>query len=386
MPVPDPRTFPDPASASPDAAALYALAQAGLVAETGQCAEALDREIRNALARHLAGDGEALGAILAGAPSVAVTRHLWRQLDAAWRETGAEVGAGLEVILFAMPLVIVTGVEGASGEGVLPAILDEPAKLAAILREHGALAGNRSFVLANALVGAPAFDMERLPEIHAWRRLPDSLAPGAPLPARVLTPAPLRFAAEREGVHLRYLVGTALAKPGADLLAESGTGTWGAPLTQELGRQLGTAKVSVLVLPRAPQRLLPAVQQGRTAQREVSAQMFASNAIRKLRATVGEPSAVISAHRVPGVPGRGELRLSLSSPFGPRGAEGFRCPLYPLDRVGDVVAMLVDLLRDCRVTDIRTLAGVHADRDAATGLPLLFKPETIPSSAAAVVH
>ena len=67
-------------------------------------------------------------------------------------------------------------------------------------------------------------------------------------------------------------------------------------------------------------------------------------------------------------------------------AEGFRCPLYPLDRVGDVVSMLVGLMRDCRVTDIRTLAGVHADRVAGTGLPLLFKPDTIPGSAGSGVH
>ena len=48
--------------------------------------------------------------------------------------------------------------------------------------------------------------------------------------------------------------------------------------------------------------------------------------------------------------------------------------------------MLAKLMRDCRVTDIRTLAGVHADRDAGTGLPLLFKPDTIPDSAGAGVH
>jgi len=115
----------------------------------------------------------------------------------------------------------------------------------------------------------------------------------------------------------------------------------------------------VLALPRAPQRLLPAVQQGRAAQREVSAQIFVGNALRRLRAAVGEPSAVISAHRAPAAPGGGELRLSLSSPFEPRDAEGFRCPLYPPDRAADVAAMLVQLLHDCRVTDIRVLAGVH---------------------------
>ena len=37
--------------------------------------------------------------------------------------------------------------------------------------------------------------------------------------------------------------------------------------------------------------------------------------------------------------------------------------------------MLVDLLRDCRVGDVQVLPGVHPDRDAATGVTLLFKGE-----------
>jgi hypothetical protein len=384
--VPDPRVFPDAGAATPDAARLYALADASLAADTGQRTDALDRDIRAALRQRLSAAGAALAAIFAGAPTVAVTRHLWRQLDAAWREVALETEAGLAVTVFALPLVIVTGLEGVSGEGTLPGVLDDPEQLAAILRLHSALAGNRTFALANALVGADAIDIARLPEILAWERLPDSLAPHAALPARVLAPAPLIVAAGREGVHLRFLVGSALARPGADLLADATVGKWGVPFTQALGRQLGTGQVPVLALPRAPQRLLPAVRQGRAAQREVGAQIFVSNAIRKLRASVGEPTAVISAHRAPDAPGGGELRLSLSSPFEPRDAEGFRCPLYPLDRVGDVVTMLTDLLRDCRVTDVRVIDGVHAERNAATGLPLLFKPDTIPGAASIVVH
>lgn len=384
--VPDPRVFPSAGAATPDAARLYALADASLAAETGQRADALDLGIRSALLQRLSGDGAALAAVFAGSPTVAVTRHLWRQLDAAWREAALEIEAGLAVTVFALPLVVVTGLEGTSGEGTLPGILDDPGQLAAILREHGALAGNRTFALANALVGADAIDIARLPEILAWQRLPDSLASRAALPARVLAPAPLMVAAGREGVHLRFLVGSALARPGADLLADATVGKWGAPFTQALGRQLGAGQVPVLALPRAPQRLLPAVRQGRAAQRDVGAQIFASNAIRKLRASVGEPTAVISAHRAPDAPGGGELRLSLSSPFEPRDAEGLRCPLYPLDRVGDVVTMLTDLLRDCRVTDIRMIDGVHADRDAGTGLTLLFKPDAIPGAALIVVH
>jgi len=384
--IPDPRTFADEASAPASARALYALAEASLQAATAQRSDALDRELRAALAARLEDDGTVLAAAVSGAPSVAVARHLWRALDVVWRDGAASGGTGLAVTVFALPLVIVTGLETVGDEGALPGILEHPAKLAAILGEFGALKGNRTIALADVLVAADAIDIARLPEIHAWRRLPDALAPRTALSPRTLVPAPLAFHAAREAVHLRFLVGTAIAKPGIDLLADVDVGKWGVPFTQELMRQVGRGPVSVLALPRAPRRLLPAVSDGRAAQREVSAQIFASNAIRKLRGTVGEPTAVISAHRASDAPGGGELRLSLSSPFEPRAAEGFRCPLYALDRVGDVVSMLVDLLRDCRVTDIRALAGVHADRAAETGLPLLFKPDTMPDSARVTLH
>ncbi len=354
--------------------------------ETRQRSDAIDRELSAALADALANDGARLAAALSGAPSVAVARHLWRALDAVWREVPVAEGAGIAVTVFALPLVIVAGVEGAGDEVVLPGALVDTRKLTAILGEFGALAGNRTFTLADVLVGADAIDVARLPDIRAWMRLPDALAPGAALPVRTLAPTPVVAPAGREAVHLRFLVGTALAKPGADLLVDTEVGRWGVPFARELARQLAADGASVLALPRAPQRLLPAVSGGRAAQREVSAQVFCTNAIRKFRGTVGEPAAVISAHHAPDAPGGGELRLSLSSPFDPRAAEGFRCPLYPLDRVGDVVTMLVDLLRDCRVTDIRALSGVYADRAAGSGLPLLFKPDTIPDAVLVTVH
>ncbi len=384
-PVPDPRVFPDIAAATESARALYSLAERSLRAETAQLADAFERELQAGLLTRLVAGGPELAAILAGAPSVAVARALWRSLDAASRNAPPEGDASLAVTMFAVPLVIVVGREGAGDDGVLTGIVGDPARLAGILREHRALAGNETFVFSNALVAAEAIDVARLPELHAWCRLPDpDISRGTPL--RAFAPSPVEYGAGRESVHLRFLVGGALAKPGVDLTADTAVGKWGVPLVRELVAQLGSAGTAVLALPRAPQRLLPAAAQGRVAQREVAAQIFASNAIRKLRGSVGEPTAVISAHRAPDAPGGGELRLSLSSPFEPGAAEGFRCPLYPLERVGDVVSTLVGLVRDCRVTDIRTVAGVHADRAAGTGLPLLFKPDTMPGSTGHGVH
>ena len=381
--LPDPRRFPAPDDALADAAAVHRDAAIALAAPTQQEADRADASLRERLRSALDGDGGALAALVDRAPSVAVARHLVRQLDLAWREDEARAG-GVTAHLFALPVIAVTGLEATAGDGTLSGVLDDAPALAAILAEHGALAGNRAFALANVLTATESIDLAAVPALRAWQRLPDALVSGAPLPARALPPAPLGYFSGREAVHLRFIPGTALARAGADLTADTTVGAWGLPFTRALSRQLGGGRVSVLALPRAPARLLPAVQAGRAAQREVSAQLFASNAIRKLRASVGEPSAVISAHRAADAPGGGELRLSLSSPFEPRDAEGFRCPLYALDRVDDVLAMLASLLADCRVTDVRIVGGVHADRVAGTGLPLLFKPGTLPEDGESV--
>jgi hypothetical protein len=373
----DPRLFPDPAAAPSEAARLHALAAASQRA-FGPAATALDEEIVAAFIPLLAsGRGEQLARIFSTAPSVAVHRHLWRLLVNC--EQRAVDAGQLRVTLFALPVIIVAGIEGAQpAEATLGGVLEDAGALREIMREQGALAGNESFALGNALVAAGAIDIAHLPEILQWRSLPEFATA-----VRALEPTPIVLARGPESVHLRFLVGSAITAAGTDLLADSVVGRWGMPLAQALGQQLAAPGVSVLALPRAPQSLLRAVRDGRAAQREVGAQIFASNAIRKLRAAVGEPTAVISAHRSALAPDGGEIRLSLSSPFDPREAEGFRCPLHTLDRVADVVAMLTDLLRECRVTDVRIVAGVHPDRDPVTGLPLLFKGDNAPASSTA---
>ena len=381
----DPRIFPDAASASEAARVLYALAERALAAEIAPEADACERELRTALLALLRGTGTLLAEILAGAPSISVARYVWRALDAAWRDATHAEGSALEVTVLVLPLVIVVGREGAGDAGELPGIVEHVDRLTAILRDHGALLGNTTFQLSNALVAADAIDVARLPEILAWCRLPEAPSAHVQLPQRGLPPAPMAFAAGREAVHLRFLPGVAVAKSGADLTADVRVGKWGVAFTRELVAQLSLGGASVLALPRAPRRPLPAVAEGRVAQRDVAAELFASNAIRKFRSTVGEPTAIISAHRAPDAPGGGEFRLSLSSPFDPKAAEGFRCPLLPLERANDVASMLATLMRDCRVTDVRTLPGVHADR-AEGGATLLFKPETIADAAKFRVH
>jgi hypothetical protein len=176
-----------------------------------------------------------------------------------------------------------------------------------------------------------------------------------------------------ERVFLRFVVGAVLTPPGVDPFADTRIGQWGIDLSRALAEAWRVPGVSLLALPRPPQRLVQAVQTGRAAQREVSAQIFASNAIRTLRASYGEPAAIVSAHRCVEAEGGGELRVSLSSPFAPRTAEGFRCPVYAYESVQEVGTMLETLLVDCRVTNVRFVPGVQADVDPVTGGPLFFK-------------
>jgi len=370
----DPRAWP--AQASPPAARLHALAAQSLAAATRAESDRLDAEARDALTSLLRGDdGPALRAVFATAPGAAVCRHLWRLLVES--ESLAAKGGDVELTTFALPLVIVAGLaDAAQASRMLPGVLKDMPALTNLLREHDALAGNRTFVLAKVLAAADALELERLPGLLGAGRLRD--APGVtPIPPMDLPPAPIAVSAGHESVHLRFIVGAALAGPGVDLLAPRGDRTWAMPFGQAVGVQLAVPGASVIALAHAPQRLVPALTTGRALQREVSAQVFVSNALRRMRGGVGEPSAAISAHRAPDSLAGGELRLSLSSPFAPRDAEGFRCPLYATDRIADVVQMLATLLRDCRVADVRIVPGVHADRDAATGVPLLFRADAL---------
>jgi hypothetical protein len=386
--IADPRAYSAPTD--PIQESLIRLAQASLAASSASRAEEIDATLVSALAGHLQGeDAWRLADLFSAAPSAAVARHIWRRLIDGWRAASAAEGDRVVATLFALPVVIVAGATSNDSSpaastlgGVLAGVLNEPEGVMALLREHHALGGNLTFALAAPMVAADALDIPRLPTLLAWQKLSSSNGPVA----RELHPTPMVVHSNQESVYLRFLIGTAIGASAVDVFAGKGGGEWIMPLAQELSRQLATTGLSVLALPRPPQAPLLALQHGRAAQREVGAQLFASNAIRRFRARVGEPSAVISAHRCPAAPGGGELRLSLSSPFDPRQAEGFRCPLFPPDRVVDVATMLVDLLRDCRVTDVRVIAGAQADGDPGTGLPLLFRADAIPDGAAVVFH
>jgi len=370
----DPRVWPRANADDAWAARLHELAQAALAAPTGREADALDATARGLLEAALADPrGHALAEALRGAPSLGVARHL-RRLLADIERAGPPTGETLATTLFAIPLIVVAALDAGAAPVTLSGVLPDARALEAILRDARAFGGSETFGLASVLVAADAIDIPALPMLLARTRMAD----GGTLD---LPPAPIAIRETSERVHLRFIAGAVLAPRHGDPLAEPNIGAWGIAFAQAIGAAMRGRGCTLLALPRPPQRLVPAVQSGRAAQREVAAQLFAANAIRKLRASHGEPTAIVSAHRAAATPGGGELRLSVSSPFAPREAEGLRCPIYAYETVHEVGAMLHALLRDCRVSDVRFMPGIHADIDPLTGGPLFFKDAAAPPAA-----
>jgi len=375
--LPDPRVWPA-ASATSGAARLHAAVHQAIDAGTRLAAGVADAEATEIIERLVAaGDGASLGLAFDSAPSFPVARHLWRLLADVERGDPPRATM-LRTTIAAMPVVFVSALDAREGQITLPGVLPEPRVLEQLLRDAREFGGAQAFSLSTTLVGADAIDVPTLPQ-HVARLGIVDVHGGSPR-AVDLPPAPMVVEGGNERVHLRFIPGAVLTAPRFDPLEASTIAAWGIAFAQALARALHVEGLSLLALPRPLQRLVPAVQAGRSVQREVSAQVFASNAIRKLRAAVGEPTAIISAHRAADAPMRGELRLSLSSAFAPREAEGFRCPLYAYESVHDVLGMLTGLLRDCRVGDVRLRAGIHADIDPLTGGPLLFKEGEAPAS------
>lgn len=371
--VPDPRHWPQ-SPATPAARALHDDIQTRLSVPSVDAAERIDDAVDARLCEWLRnGDGAALGRAVASAPSPAVARHLVRRLAVA--EAAALRGPALAAVLFALPVVIVAAGTDAGARLTLPAVLDDPAALGALLRAQRMPLASADFALAPALAGAAALEPATLPRWVAHAR--GMLAGDAP-GALDVAPAPLHVEGTQEQAHLRFVVGTAVAGPAADpFAAEAGPG-WAMAAARALSAGLAAPGATVLALPRAPLRVAAALPAGRAAQREIALQLFVASALRELRSRYGEPVAVISAHEAADAPGGGELRLSLSSPFEARSAHGFRFALAPTERVEDGVAAIAALLADCRVADVRTVARVETDRDALTGLPRFCRPDDEP--------
>jgi hypothetical protein len=301
-----------------------------------------------------AGDDEAIAAALAAAPNERVRRILLEAVKAAIDDPAPAEADGLIARVFAIPVVFVAG--GRLG-AVLPGLVPNVAAIGTLLRAHGALGQTENFGLAATLVTAAALEALEPSVLYRWTR--NIGAPDAG--ARALQGTDIIVDAVEEEAHLRFLVGAGVAPAQGLSFVESGSriGAWGMSVARELAAQLGQEGLSLLPLPRPPKSLAVAAPAGRFALQETRLNLFVSSVLRRLRASVGEPVAVLSVHA------GGEVRIGLSSPFDATVLHGFRWHLGAFDDLGEVADSILSLLRDCRILDVRVVPGLQPDRDAA---------------------
>lgn len=353
---PDPRAY---GAESPDHP-LVALARA-------------ERGTRGALTtklRELAavGDDAAIAAAFAAAPDQTVRRFLLEALKAAIDDPAPEEDGGLLARVFALPVVFVAG--GRAG-AVVPGLIPDAAAIGGLLRQHGALGQTENFGLAAALVTAETLERLQPSELYRWTRSIGDADAGP----RALSGTDIQVDAVEERAHLRFLVGAGVAPAQGLSFVESGSriGAWGLAVTRALAAQLGQQGLTLLPLPRPPKSLLVAAAAGRFALQETRLSLFASSVLRQLRASVGEPVAVLSVHA------GCDVRVSLSSPFDASVLHGLRWPLGVFDDLTEVAHSILSLLADCRVLDVRVVPGLQPDRDAAGALRFLSIHELGPS-------
>lgn len=295
------------------------------------------------------GNDAVIRTALQGGPPVLSCR-VWDALAAAMDAGGDAIG----LQFFALPVVVIAG---ARTRIALPGMVPEIGRIIELLEQHGAVGATRNFGMGNALSSADA--MESLSYCALWRARRD---PAAQSMVAALVPEPVTVLPGREQVHLRFLTGAGITPPHLPSFLESAAhiGAWGMPLTRELARQLAQPGLEVLPLPRPPRSLVRAAHAGRCAQLEAALDLFLGNIVRHFRASVGDPEAVLSAHRLES--GAGELRLSLGSPFDTSMLEGFCWPLHPLDDISVVTGIIRQAVDACRITRVLPIPRVLPDR------------------------
>jgi hypothetical protein len=304
--------------------------------------------------RVAAGDDAALEAAMTDAPGQRIRRVLLETLRAAIDDPAPDEADGLLTRVFAIPIVMVAG--GRAG-AVLSGLLPDVETICGLLRQHGALGQTENFGLASTLVTAEALSAVKPSVLYRWTRIIGDSAPVA----RGFEGVDIALKTADEQTYLRFLVGVGVASAQGLSFVESGSriGAWGMAVARELAAQLGQEGLSLLPLPRPPKSLLMAAPAGRFAAEETRLSLFVSSVLRQLRASMGEPVAVISAHD------GGELRIGLSSPFDTALLHGFRWPLGRFDDLSEVAASILSLLRDCRILDVRVVPGLQPERDPA---------------------
>jgi hypothetical protein len=271
--------------------------------------------------------------VLRSARNQAEYARTWRALCDAVEKSDPQETVFTRV--FAIPWIIVCAGTAAA---TIDCILRDHTQLASALETAGVFGASRSLGVSSALSGLGTLEALKPSEVFlGWQSAQLRDAP----------PDPIRVLRGVEEVHLRFLLGAAIARVDApDIVATAANvGLWGTPALRAMTAQLATPGVQLLPMPRAPAGVYSAALNGRRAVLETAFNLFVSNTVRRFRAVVGDPNAALSSHAC------GEVRVTLSSPLQDEMTEGFRWPLHPADDLMDIERTITEMLGACRLTE-----------------------------------
>lgn len=354
-------TLPDPRStiALPDTNVLAAPLAALSVATTSAGRAAAQAALVTTIQHSLMGDDAmpVIDALHASLPS-ALARALITAVDAAINGPAADEQGSVLARVFLLPVLLVSA---GKAPAVVPGVVPDIAELTALMKRAAALGSVENFGLGNAfgsLAGASAVSPAAL---HALVRRFGSAGSND-----LLAPEPVAVESADESVHLRFLAGASVTPADLPSFLETAgpIGRWGMGLSQALAQQLADPGLSLLPLPRAPRPWFTALHEGRFAREELAFNLFASGAIRRIRAESGEPEALITARA------DGTVRVDLTSPFDAMLHHAHAWKLSPADDLATVEQSIRQLLEDCRVprveSDARVLPPEELPRPTST--------------------
>lgn len=315
-----------------------------------QSAEGGEREQAEAHVRFLieqalaSGDDKLVGIALSLMPSATAYRTFWSWVQqATWMHPQARLWP------FAVPVVIVA----ASARPLsIPGQLADVSALRDIWARHGLFddleegGGQGELWLSNRLINAAGMQSVRPTMAWQWSCLEQAAHEGWPQ----LPPAADLQGVSTEAAYLRFI--PAIYKGSQPPQWPRNASGWGRDVSQWLSGLLGASGATVLALPRAPQPLLSALEDGRRAQQDIAGQLFLGNAIRQFREQGRQPAAIIAMHA------NHELRVCLD--------DGEQQQLYtrPVEALDDIAALEQELcafLHECQLPAVHVIATLQAD-------------------------
>ena len=299
---------------------------------------------------------EAIVIALSLVPSQSAYQYLWRTIKSLLMSKEASHQAQI----FAIPLVMVAGSHSSM---TLPGKLNQIDSVVQSLKMHHIVDKEADIFLGSQLYTGEMLASISLPQLYRWQSALQYASAGLPIH---LTSDPIYFV--RQGVFLRYLLGIAIRNQHTPKPIQLGgeVGSWGLDVAECIRQDLQQEGLTLFTIPRHPQTLLDALDNGQHIYIDITMQVFLSDTIKKLREQKKTPTASITCHQ------NHEIKLILSSLEAPEKWESFVWPLQALEYPATIGQQMQDLLRECQVEDVILLTDIQPALE--NSMPLFITP------------